>query len=90
MATDHKRSLHELQEGVQVEGGQGFPHTSQMAALRARLGREHTSDSTVEEPHLRGDGPLIDTERQTERKRRIINTNIILLLETFFCFKWYS
>lgn len=65
--TDHEWSLHELQEGVEVEGGQGFRHTGQRAALRGHRGRGPAVNSAVEEPYSRRARQL-NAEIQTERE----------------------
>lgn len=58
--TDHEWSLHELQEGVQVEGGQRLPHTGHGAVLG---GHGDAVLATVQEPDLRGVWQLVHPEK---------------------------
>lgn len=53
---------------MEAEGGQGFPHECQRAALRGHGGREPATISTVEEPHSRRVSKLIHTETKTDRE----------------------
>ena len=68
--TDHQWSLHELQEGVEAEGRQGFPHAGLWAAFGGHRCPEPTVSSTVEEPHLRRVRRLVNTERQDREGKR--------------------
>lgn len=76
--TDHEWSLHELQEGVEVEGGEGFRHIGQWAALRGHWGRGPTVNSAVEEPYSRRVRQL-NAEIQTERNSENIFLSVRLV-----------